>query len=453
MTVINATWVFLFIALLIVVPLGYAVVPLLAAGSLLLWLCMKPGRLTRLRYLDQDDGLLCLALLAYGGVWLADVWRTGHWPVGEGNQGVMLPLWPLLAAVLLAGLRLRPPDPRVLWGAVSVGALGAGSIAFHESVLLGHARADNGMNAIPFGNLSLLLGGLSLMGALWCLRGRRLHQRTMLALTLVAGLAGMLGSLLSGTRGGWIAIPLLLLLIHRVAGEVLALRWRRRMAVAVAALLLAAVVIPQSGVRDRVALAVSNVQAYVGAQEQAARGTSVGLRLEMWRAGGTLFLERPWLGWGEGRLEAARDALVAEGSLHPGISQYDQLHSDLIDTAARRGVLGLTTLLLFYGVPIALFWRCMRAPGANAERRLVAAAGMMVPVAFIDFGLTQSMLRDVRGLSGYLGLTLICWATLRHDDMPSSHDDMPSSHDDMPSSHDDMPSIVEPRRGREPFDV
>ena len=58
MTVINATWVFLFIALLIVVPLGYAVVPLLAAGSLLLWLCMKPGRLTRLRDLDRDDGLL-----------------------------------------------------------------------------------------------------------------------------------------------------------------------------------------------------------------------------------------------------------------------------------------------------------------------------------------------------------------------------------------------------------
>lgn len=141
---------------------------------------------------------------------------------------------------------------------------------------------------------------------------------------------------------------------------------------------------------------------------QDVRGTSVGLRLEMWRAGGYLFVERPWVGWGEGALEAARDNHVS----NRGISHYDQLHVDFIDIASMRGSLGLVTLLLLYGVPICLFWKRTRGAGVGVESCLVAAAGMMVSVAFIDFGLTQSMLRDARGLSGYLGL-IICWAVLK----------------------------------------
>lgn len=410
MITLNRVWVFLFAALLIVVPWGYAAIALLALGSLVVWVVLNPRRLTCFRSLDKDDIRLCLVLLLFGGLWLLDVARTGHWPVGQGNQGAGLPFWPLFAAALLVSLRLHPITPRVLWAAVSVGALGAGSIALYERLILGHARAANGMNAIPFGNLSLLLGALSLMGALWCLRGPSVQQRVLLVVTLSGGLAGMVGSLLSGTRGGWLAAPLLLWVVYRAARGVLPLKLLNRLAAGVLIVVTVIVVMPQSGVRERVALAVSNVNDY---WTQDVRGTSVGLRLEMWRAGGHLFIERPWVGWGEGALEAARDSQVREGAFHSGISRYDQLHSDVIDTAARRGSLGLVTLLLLYGVPIWLFCKRTRVPGAGAEIRLVAAAGMMVSVAFIDFGLTQSMLRDARGLSGYLGLLIICWAVLK----------------------------------------
>ena len=44
---------------------------------------------------------------------------------------------------------------------------------------------------------------------------------------------------------------------------------------------------------------------------------------------------------------------------------------------------------------------------------LIALAGLVVVVAFIGFGLTQSMLRDARGLAGYLGLVTACWCLLR----------------------------------------
>ncbi len=172
--------------------------------------------------------------------------------------------------------------------------------------------------------------------------------------------------------------------------------------------LVAMTAITDYGVSSRIDRAMNDIERYLDGDS----GSSVGLRLDMWQAGGQLFLEKPLLGWGEGRLQAARDAMVEEGVLHPEVSLYDQLHSDIIDTTARRGVLGLLTLLALYGVPAWLFARHLHH-SRDAQTRTLALSGLMVCVAFVDFGLTQSMLRDVRGFSGYLGLTVACWVLLK----------------------------------------
>jgi len=73
-------------------------------------------------------------------------------------------------------------------------------------------------------------------------------------------------------------------------------------------------------------------------------------------------------------------------------------------------------LLMLYGIPLWLFWRRLRSAGP-VEVQLMAGAGMMLCVAYIDFGLSQSMLRDSVGLSGYLGLCLACWVSLRASEL------------------------------------
>ncbi len=155
-------------------------------------------------------------------VWLGDVWRTDVWPVGEGNQGAGLPLWPVLAALLLVAWRQASPRPGFWWWGLAFGALLAGAIAAYEHWWLGRWRVGNGVNAIPFGNLSLLLGTLSLAG-LMSSSSIRNELRLVLALAAVGGL---LASVLSGTRGGWVVFPvlvLILLLALRETGS----RWGR----------------------------------------------------------------------------------------------------------------------------------------------------------------------------------------------------------------------------------
>ncbi|WP_248730113.1 MULTISPECIES: O-antigen ligase [Halomonadaceae] len=327
----------------------------------------------------------------------------------------MLALWPWWAALLLLWLRSFAPSVRLLWWGVCCGALGAGGIAIFERMVLGQSRASNGMNAIPFGNLALLLGTLSLLATLWCLRRGRPQRWWLVAAASLAALLGLSGSLLSGTRGGWIALPLLLLLVYRAALGIMPARRLNLLSCGVMFTVLLFSLLPQSGVVERVTLVASEAQRY---WQQDRPGNSLGIRVELWRAGGLLLIERPLLGWGEGGVEAQRDVLIAQGRIYDRVVIHDQLHNDIIDTAARRGLIGLATLLVLYGVPLWLFWSRLRRTEACAGFQLLAVAGMMVPIAFFAFGMTQSMLRDARGLSGYLGLCIACWVALRAYEKP-----------------------------------
>lgn len=404
----NTGLLFAFAALLIMVPSAYAVLSLAGVGIALVGWFMPPRWAHIAHVLDVEDVMWCTVLMAFGVVWLFDVWRTGIWPAGEG---LGLPLWPCLAVLLLAWLRCWPPVSVGWWLGVGCGALGAGVIALIERGLYNEARANSGINSIPFGNLSLLLGILSLVVALWLAERRGLdnsRNAAWLFLALLAASGGIIASLLSGTRGGWIAIPLLLWPIILTYRGVL---FQRRFLVVGTMLAIALSVIvlhPQSGVTQRVAQGATELQRYWS--EGVTRG-SVGVRLEMWRGGVLLFAQKPLLGWGEGRVAEARDELVEAGILTSNASEHDQLHNDFIDTAARRGLLGLFTLAMLYAVPLWLFWRRLSHP--DMDVRALAVAGVLIPIAFIDFGLTQSMLRDVRGLAGYLGFSIGIWSVLK----------------------------------------
>ncbi|MDW5377013.1 O-antigen ligase family protein [Halomonas sp. HP20-15] len=401
-----------FVALLIVWYWGFAVLPLAALLAASVGFLATLGRCQA--RLDREDGLLLLALLVFAGVWLVDVLRSGVWPQPLGGDGRWLPLWPALAAGLLVWLRCHTPSARGWLLGLLTATLGAGAIACYERGWIGLARADNSMNAIPFGNLALLLGALSLIAMLGRLGSSRRRARWLTVMLGVAACSGFVASLLSGTRGGWVALPLLFWLIYRSFKPFLPMRHVRGPFIILGTLLILVVCLPQTGVAARLVLAVDDVQRYYMAGETA---TSLGLRLEMWRGGLALFADRPVTGWGEDRLEAARDARIVTGELDRGVSDYDQLQSDFIDTAARRGMLGVLSLAGLYGVPLLLFSRHLRS-AKRAWQRTLALSGIVIVVAFIDFGLSQSLLRDSRGLAGYLGLCTICWTLLKAQAAP-----------------------------------
>ncbi|MCC4309452.1 O-antigen ligase family protein [Alcanivorax marinus] len=338
-------------------------------------------------------GAWLLALLAFAGHWLLDAGRGGGVPTAAHTLA-SLPYWPLAAAVLFVAWRRFPPAPAALWWGAALAAAVAGALLLHQWGGTVRVRVRTDMNAIPFGNLSLCLGVLALLGGLFQRREPRWG-----ALLVVAGVLGLVASLLSGTRGGWITLPAVVLMLAVWRGGAL---WRRWSSLPVAwrgagwALLLALLVFAAARVWPRVEDLFSDLHRFAA---DGITGTSVGLRLDMWGTAWSLFLQKPWLGWGEQGLALQLQRLIEAGRLNEQARYFGyQLHSDVLDTLARRGLLGLATLLPLYLVPAWLCLRRLREAGA------VAMAGLLTVVMFAGFGLTQSQFRDPNSLAGYLVL-------------------------------------------------
>ncbi|GAA5137939.1 O-antigen ligase family protein [Alloalcanivorax gelatiniphagus] len=393
MSLFASTILFVFPVALMLSPWSAGLVALLAGGWALVAL-RRPAGASPGGGLPVGFAAWLWALLAFGGHWLLDAGRGGAVPMAAHTLA-SLPYWPLAAAGLFLAWRRFPPAPEALWWGAALAAAVAGALLLYQWGGTVRVRVRTDMNAIPFGNLSLCFGVLALLGGLFPRRDP--HRAALLAL---AGLLGLVASLLSGTRGGWVTLPAVALMLAAWRGGALWRGWRR---LPVGwrlfgwAVLVGLAVFAAARVGPRVDDLLSDLRRF---SAEGNTRTSVGLRLDMWRTAWALFLQKPWLGWGEQGLALELQRLILAGRLNEQAQYFGyQLHSDVLDTLARRGLLGLGTLLPLYLVPAWLLLRRLRGPHA-----VVAMAGLVTVVMFAGFGLTQSQLRDPYTLAAYLVL-------------------------------------------------
>lgn len=396
LTVYTSVAVFLLGAIALVVSSGYSVgAALLLLGSFcLLWRRPRPA-------LESHDWLIITALALYGLLGIVDAgWR------GEGLSDMDRPVRFWLAIPVLLLLLVAPPRLAALWSGLAIGALAAGGWAGWQKLVAGVARADGFTHMVQFGNLGLMMGLFCLAGLGWAVTRRRAVFWVLL-LSLGA-LGGLLASVFAGTRGGWIGLPVMLLLFYWAQG--LELSRRTHLVAAGLIIVVAGLVyaIPQTGVQSRIDQAVVNIQDYASDTN---RETSVGLRFEMWRGAGQLFLEKPLLGWGDPGYQAGMARLAGEGVIVDSAVRFGHAHNEWLDMAAKRGIAGLLIMLALYMAPLVLFAR--RIGTANPATRALALAGLFLPLSYLFVGLTQSPMAHNSGVMMYAFWLAVLWGTLR----------------------------------------
>lgn len=288
-------------------------------------------------------------------------------------------LW-LFGFALFALLQLRPGQLQsVQWGCVA-GAIASMVWAYLQ--LRGDRPDSVGAyaNTIPFGNVSLLLGLFSLISIGWA----RNDRWSLIVLRLVGGGAGLYASYLSQSRGGWIAIPVLLLIAVATLRHV---SWKKRVTALLAFfVLLAAVSVSSSIVRSRFSQAVDDIHAY----EAGRANTSVGIRFQLWKAASLMLTRHPLAGVGRGKFHDSLQAIHAEGVITQEATNFEHAHNEFLYNGATLGVLGIGALLALYLVPAAYFLRA--ALSDDRILRTTGAMGLTLCVGFILFGLTEVML-------------------------------------------------------------
>lgn len=388
--------VFLLGAIALIVPSGYSLgAVLLLLGSA--WLLVaRPGL-----GLARQDWLVIAALLAYACIGMLEA----GWD-GQGSRGLDKPVRFALAIPAMLLVIAYPPRLSWLWSGLALGAIGAGSWAGWQKLIEDVVRAGGYTHLIQFGNLSMLMGVLCLAGLGWAyVQPRRLPWLLLLGL---GALFGIMGSLFSGSRGGWIGFPLILLVLYRGYGRDLSHYVNAAILSIVLGGALLVYLLPQTGVQPRVQAAFHDVEQYFVHDNPA---TSVGMRFEMWKGATQLIMEKPLTGWGDNGYRERKQELVSEGVLHHAIMQFGHAHNDFLDAFAKRGLIGLAVLLALYLVPLRLFARQVRAQ--NYELRSLAVAGVLLPVAYIDFGLSQVFMAHNSGVMMYAFWLAVLWGTFR----------------------------------------
>ena len=236
------------------------------------------------------------------------------------------------------------PDMRWLWRGALAGLLGTFVLALVE-VLQGAPRAELSTNAIVLADIVAMLMVLALS----------LRWRTGVARLSVLGVMLALGATLM------LSVPEL-----------------------------------------RHQLRLTELHSDVQRLEKGDADSSAGARVERLQVAWETFKDHPFTGVGIGQFDTAMQRLPVcrtdPGELR---CHLGHAHNDLAEWTATQGLPGLLLLLAVYGVPLWVFVRLHRRSG-RATFRGPAAAGIMIVVAYVLCGLTQSMFAHQMTASFYV---------------------------------------------------
>jgi O-antigen ligase len=300
---------------------------------------------------------------------------------------------------------LHRPKAVWFWYGLFVGTISVMCIALYQRFVLGMERAEGVHMAIMFGDIAIAMGIMSLASV------KVFAKTRFAAFPYIAFLAGAIASVLSSSRGGWIvlifsSVPLYFYYRLGVRRKLLPI------ALAGAAFLVMAYLIPQSEVRERLYNIVTDLQQY----KLGDVNTSIGQRFEMWKAASMMFVEHPILGIGYGNFQQGLTDLIGLGKIDTSVQTYKHAHNEVMNALATQGIVGIIVLLLLYGAPLMFFMRHMHQENSH---RPYALAGVLLILSYIACGLTQVLFAHHIG-SAFYGATVsvlagICTTDARND--------------------------------------
>lgn len=322
---------------------------------------------------------LMLAAVALGLVSVV-LFEQGLRDVDNRSRFLVIP-W---IALWVCALR---PDMRWLWRGALAGLVGSFLLSLLQ-VLQGAPRAELTTNAIVLADIVVMLMVL----LVFCRPSRRWWL-------VIVGMAAGCGTIvLTGSRGVFAALLALLVVLA------LSLRWRTGVArlsvlagmLAIGATLLLSV--PELRHQVRLTELHSDVQKL----EQGDVDSSAGARVERLQVAWQTFLDHPLTGVGIGHFDSAMQRVPvcrddpAEVRCHLG-----HAHNDVAEWAATQGLPGVLMLIAVYGVPLWAFV-CLHRRSGRVTFRGPAAAGVMIVIAYVLCGLTQSMFAHQMTASFYV---------------------------------------------------
>ncbi len=298
----------------------------------------------------------------------------------------------LALPVFLLLQRLRPAPFKVLQFAFPVAAILGLLLAQDSSMRLDSRITIRSLDPIHFGDFELVLGALSFFSIGWFGRDRP----ALVILKLIGLGAGLAASFVSGTRGGWLAIPVFLAVFIYFNAKRMSLKIVAASATAlVLGIMLLYWLYPTF--EQRVDAFKSDLVMF----NQGNRDTSTGVRLQLYGAALDVVSKRPVFGAGPDGFAAEMQPMMESGKITRLAAALGrgEVHNDILSKTVGMGIFGLAAMLAIYIVPFRMFWRAARS--AVAPARQAAILGIVFVSGFFVFGLSVEILNLTMAVAFY----------------------------------------------------
>lgn len=393
--------VFLFFAIVLSVPSGYSYGAVLLLLVSLVFLARWP-----VLGLSGEDKTLAVIFLAIFLISLFILLLHRDPPKTFDQTSRYVLAIPILFLLLRVPLRLP-----WLWSGLVAGGISSVGITLWQQYWLGIVRVTGFVtSAIPYGDIGLMISVLCAAGLFWAGTCKR-HIWLWRVALLLGSIGGFYSFLISETRGGWLAVPPVLMLFCIAFASKRDIKWVVGIILALSLVLAALFVIPETGVQARYDQAIKEMRMY---RHLGDSDTSVGARLAAWRIALSNIPKKPLLGWSYKDYDAEMARLAAEKKIDSYVSGLANTHNNYLEVWLHQGLVGLLALLSLY---FYAFWRfCLRLTHPDITVRVLAVSGASLLASFFMFGMTQVILGRNNGILFFLVTLCVLWGCMRQEE-------------------------------------
>jgi len=386
--IMSSALIFLYSVTLLISGKSYAfiAVPLCIASLVLLPHTLKSK-------LPADFYKIAFALAGYFLVTALSLFL-----MGGKLSNLDMPSRTLLILPVFIFLLKYPPRREWLFMGILIGSILSGLIALYHSQAL-NIRAFYGFDymVIQSGNMAMSLGIFSLIIAVQYIKEK---NRTLMILAMAAAFSGIMASLLSGARGSWIIMPIVLVGLLIANRQMIC----TKIAILITFLLISSSFLSYNIAEKRVQEFVTELSEFT---EQHQTNSSTGIRIELWKSGVYSFLENPVFGTGYQERRDHKLQLIERGLVDPVALMYSRLHNSYLEELSIKGAIGFGALMLFFVVPLFLF-----ITRGNSKKCVFTQLGIAHIILVMGYCLTQNYINHHSGMLHYLMYTIIFYAML-----------------------------------------
>ncbi|HHW7567485.1 TPA: O-antigen ligase family protein [Mannheimia haemolytica] len=350
--------------------------------------------------LDKEDKYFIFSLIGYFLTFVMSAIFNG-----DGVREIDNPSRILLLIPLIFFFNLYPIKKEIVFHFIPIGAFLVGIIAIYQKFILKLPKPFPETMHIQAGNISILLGLLSISIAFYWFSEKK---NKIAILYILFSAFGLLASILTGARGGWIAFPFcfLLILIFNLK------HINKKMIIFISVLLSVALSIfiarPEFGIQQRYNEAESDIVAYF---EKGNKNSSLGARFDMWENALTAISKKPILGHGSIGYDDFREKQIKANQMAE-TTTFNSLHNQYLEAFVKRGIIGFISLISIMVIPLMIFSR--RLKNYDNSLKCISILGIIHIISHSFFFLSQSFLAHNSGSIFYFFILILLYHLVRY---------------------------------------